>query len=1117
MLHLNVHSVYSYKEGLAYPEDIAKASKQQGNDSFCITDLNSLTAFIKAESVTKKSKNADVKGMKFIHGMELSVEAPDWCSNAYKDERLKWLAKEMKLKRTTDELREKYRQEVEQLQGSDGVDGFTVVLIAINQAGFENLVNLYNASERNAADQFMVTREVLLKHTEGLVCILKSTSEPQWMHAHGYVAESQLSMQEYVNGFEDRLYVGLETISEPQFVEAVKGQWDVKFVGLNDVRYVNKSDRNDWRLFRNLMSVNRIERFQDNLHMVTDEEYLNLLPQELKAMGPAAIAMTHEIGELVEPMEFPHASPLQDRSAELRKLCEEGWAKLRKGTDREQESRERMEYELSVINMKGFSEYFIKVLAIVKVAHELGILIGPARGSGGGCEVCYLLGITKVDPLYYNLYFERFLNPGRPGYPDIDMDFSAELSEEAKRRWPSSPSSRDAIMSELVKQGHFDFAGYIQNEVRATTLVLFKSLAKWIGIPFEEANKITAMYADKLAEKEYTGWLHDACISLDFEWEYNWEWVEQRVGFCYRWNKVPYNSSTAASGVIMINGKAKVPVREGVVMYNGVDLESYGFIKYDILTVTSLDLIQKFYGLDFDWNDVYDDKVWDTICKQDTDFVFQFASPGMKGLIAAAQPRTIDTLAELNALYRPGPLEGGIADKYSKVKRGLDAELTEEEAVIMNTLKKVFGDQHSGLMVFQEDVMRVCTECAGFNMTEADDIRKAMGKKSEEVLAEWEDPFCKNWTEEGDPTKVWETMKGFAHYAFNKSHSVAYAIIAYTMAKIWTYQRDEMLEYLLNDGTKDNFSAAMSKCKELHFRITYPSIEELGDKQYWIETTKNGSVLHVPIESEKRYGTYAQLLFDDEAPVAQLIYKGVCDGLTPDREALAELATTLLAKPKRQALYMEPDGQKFTRLEPILDGLKMCGAVVDWVANKDGSIDVSVTRGQGKPASKVHFMSKNDPKCKAEQVKYDIKNFATVRNGVLSDLPKVETSGIINQLENIKQRSVDRGEPEKAYQRMRDHLADYMREYFSTESRRVYEGVYAVLTDVRMFEKSAKVYLMFNDVEDIFYVGREYMDIVRGAPKNALLRLKMDYSPFINKKREQFVYDFDILGLEIIK
>lgn len=308
----------------------------------------------------------------------------------------------------------------------------------------------------------------------------------------------------------------------------------------------------------------------------------------------------------------------------------------------------------------------------------------------------------------------------------------------------AAPSSRNMIMHQLVEDGVFSFAGFIQNEVRATTLVLFKMIAKWVGMPPSEQTAITKAFVDQLEEKEYTGWLQEACKVLELPYQDNWEIVERYMPFCYRWNKIPYNNSVAASGVIMLNGETSVPVRDDCIMYNGVDLESMGYIKYDILTVSTLDMLEYFNGLEIDWDDTNDPKVWDAICAGDTDFVFQFSSPGMKSLCINTQPRSIESLAELNALYRPGPIEAGFIEKYTDVKRG-KSNLTEEEQIIERALKKVFGDQHCGLMVFQEDVMRVCTECANFNLTEADDIRKAMGKKKTEVLEKWKAPFVDNW------------------------------------------------------------------------------------------------------------------------------------------------------------------------------------------------------------------------------------------------------------------------------------------------------------------------------------------------------------------------------------
>lgn len=683
-------------------------------------------------------------------------------------------------------------------------------------------------------------------------------------------------------------------------------------------------------------------------------------------------------------------------------------------------------------------------------------------------------------------------------------------------------SSRNMIISELVRRGDFTFAGYIQNEVRATTLVLFKAVAKWYGIPFDEANKITKEFAEQLAEESYTGWLKQACDMFGFDWEDNWDIVEKKMNFCYKYDRIPYNKSSAASGVIMIDGEALVPVRDGVVMYNGSDLEKFKYIKYDILTVTTIDMIQHFYGIDYDWNQVYDSNVWDTICSGDTDFVFQFASPGMKRILTSTKPRDINALAEINALYRPGPIEAGFVDKYIKIKTGEDPEFTEEEEILCRVLKEVFGESHPGLIIFQEDVMKICEVCANFTLTEADDIRRAMGKKDEKALVPFKQQFLDNWNEGGDPEKVWKALEGFAHYAFNKSHSVAYAIIAYATAKLWTYQKYELLEYCLNDGTKDNYALAMNKCKELNIKMDYPTLETMGDKKFHIaeEKTEWGdtrAVLHIPIDVEKSYSSYVSFLFDNEINVASLIYKGVCDKLTGDRTALAELVTTLLAKPKAQALYMEPPGQQFNRLEQILDGLKMCEAIVSYEKQPNGCILVKVKRANGKPSNEVLFHPNGSDAVRAQKVLYDLKMFGSVRNGVISNRPHIEHARLESNLMSIKEKAYENGQGNEAYKKMRNFLEHHMYNYFSDPRKNTFYDVYALINDTITYGNSVKLFVEFNDCQDILYVKtEELMNKARTLGKNALVKLTLVYSPYINKRKEVFVYDFDIKEMEVV-
>lgn len=667
MLHLRAHSVYSYAKALAYVEDIADEMKSQGENSFAICDIDSCTGFIKAHKAAKRRK------MKMIHAIDMPV-LPEEEYDANKVQSL--LSDELRrsgLKRISDEERAEAEKTVNELKNRKTAETFYVTLVARTKNGLNNLIKLYNLSKPlyDGATKYAVTKEDVLQNSDGLLLVLWDESDVAfYLSLHdekngtNVDKRAEIALQQWQDAFGTNMFVQLDLTTEQGFFRFMHDEHDVKAIAAHDCRYVKESQRMDWRIFRNVLNPEeRITHFDDHLHMLTELEYRNLLPDWADVYVDEALEELKTVDTMIEDIQFPRAAPLKDRSKELLELCQKGWETIRKGTKYEEASLKRYQYELDVINGKGFSEYFIKVLDIIKTGHDLGVISGPARGSGGGSEVCYLIGITKLDPLQYDLYFERFLNPGRPGYPDIDTDFAATpLLDESRSivetpvgtfQWYDSVqtvngenvtmkevwenvqneksiqlqqnvtlnaenthlksrkeqlyerygtlSSREMIMKELVHRGVFNFAGFIQNEIRATTLVLFKSVAKWVGMPFAEQVHITKEYGDKLAEKVYSGWLKDACETLGYPYQDNWEVVERYMPFCYRWNKVPFNNGTAASGVIMIEGETNIPVRNDTVMYNGEDLESYGYIKFDILTVSTLDMLQYFNGLDFQW------------------------------------------------------------------------------------------------------------------------------------------------------------------------------------------------------------------------------------------------------------------------------------------------------------------------------------------------------------------------------------------------------------------------------------------------------------------------------------------------------------------------------------
>ncbi len=433
MLNFRTHSLYSYKLAISKIDEIIKISKKQGEDSFCISDIGSLKSFVKAFEAAKQNN------MKFIPGCEFLVKPEDDIWDVKINERIAFCKKEMKLKRTTKEMYADYEKEIELLEAKNPKKFHSVILIAKDQTGFENLMNIYNGEKIYDKDEglYLTTNEDIISNSDGLIAIMPGyDSESAYYFERGNKEKSKEILNIYEKVFKSDLYCSIEANwakrNEIKYIDTMTNfshfvkENNINLVCTNDSRYPTVEDRANYRLYRQIINGgDRIFFDRDNNHMVSESE----LKERMTTIYPIdyieeGFNNITEIKEKIQDIHEPTAESLKDYSKELIKLCEEGWEKLRKGTEKADESIERYKYELSVINGRNFSEYFIKVLTIVKTAKKLGILVGPARGSGAGSEVCYLIGISHVDPLKYGLFFERFLNPERHGFPDIDLDLA---------------------------------------------------------------------------------------------------------------------------------------------------------------------------------------------------------------------------------------------------------------------------------------------------------------------------------------------------------------------------------------------------------------------------------------------------------------------------------------------------------------------------------------------------------------------------------------------------------------------------------------------------------------------------------------------------------------------
>lgn len=447
MLNLHTHSVYSYKKSIANINDIALKSKKQGEKSFCITDYNCLKSFVKAFNIAAKND------MKFIPGCEFFVKPSDNYNVYYIKDRISFLQKEMRLKRTTKEMAVEFQKEIDSLEEKIDknlcTDYHTVILLAKNNEGLKSLFEIYNHSkELNDDGDLYVENETIFNNKKGLICLTGGIrSEIIFYIRIGELEKAKEILNSYKDNFgfnkdtnTSNFYSTLEfqnmnrnpkgilnEVDSMNILIDISRENNVPIVCSNDVKYVNIEDRANYRLFVNILSSSEnVKFYKDGCYMCTEDEIVSKMsynfPIDAINEGLDNIKI---IDSLIEDIPTPKAHELKDCADELTKLCIKGWEKLRKGTEYEKESWERFHYELEIINSRNFGQYFIKVLNIVETAFDLGILVGPSRGSGGGSEVCYLTGITHLDPLRYGLFFERFLNPGRNGFPDIDIDMAS--------------------------------------------------------------------------------------------------------------------------------------------------------------------------------------------------------------------------------------------------------------------------------------------------------------------------------------------------------------------------------------------------------------------------------------------------------------------------------------------------------------------------------------------------------------------------------------------------------------------------------------------------------------------------------------------------------------------
>lgn len=799
-VHLHVHTEYSMLDSIAKINDLVAYAKELGMKSLAMTDHGNLYATVKFYNACKKN------GIKPIIGCEIY---------------------------TTNHLDEKVR------------DNYHLILLAKNEEGYHNLVRIVSEASEHQYYRYRVDKNILRKYHEGLICLSACVAgEIPRDIIDGDFDSACKCAEDFISIFgKDDFYIELqnhgldkEKQCHKRLVE-IAHKYGLKMVATNDCHYVRKED---WEAQDVIYCIKQQQENKnitidtvDRMRLETQEFYLKSA-EEMNAVfhdfegclsNSAEIAdkcnVELKMGNKLAP-KFPSVPNGMTEDSYLRSLCEKTIHQKYPTEEGYSKAKARMEYELGVISKMHYSGYFLIVWDFINWATENGISIGPGRGSGAGSIVCYLTGITKLDPLALNLLFERFLNPERVSMPDIDTDIAR--------------AGRDAVADYMMKKYHYDKSAKIFTVQTMALKGSIRNVTKVFGYPFSLGSEIIQHIGkDASTVKEALEQSEDLKKFYDTN-----EQVKTVLRISEKIQGLPRQSGTHAAGIVISEYPLKdyIPIEK---MADGLhtefdkdEVEKLGLLKMDLLGLVNLDiiadakkLIQKKYGKEIDFSKVPldDEKTMKMLREGDTFGVFQLESNGMTELVEKLAPNNYNDLIPLVALYRPGPLGSGMVDDFINCRHGRQ-EIKYMHPLLEPILKETFG-----VILYQEQVMQIVQTLAGFSLGKADIMRRAMGHKEPELLKQQKADFvngckAKNNISEELATKIFDLMMHFASYGFNKSHSAAYAFLAYETAYL---KANYPLEYIsayishnLSDDAKLN--EAVSICKKNGIRLLPPNV-----------------------------------------------------------------------------------------------------------------------------------------------------------------------------------------------------------------------------------------------------------------------------------------------------
>lgn len=720
-----------------------------------------------------------------------------------------------------------------------------LVLIAKDKQGYANLVKLVSIAHCNGFYyKPRINFELIEKYHEGLICTSACVQgELADLILQKELKKSKERAQKYKDLFKDDYYIELQDHgldgqkrSNPDLINIAK-ELDIKMIITNDSHYLRKEDA-DWHDTLLCLQTNALKADENRFHFPNNEFYVKTVSELRDAFKwmdsetfEQAIQNTVEIAEkchlIIEmgnsPM--PHYEVPKTHTVEsyLELKVREGLNKRYKEIT--QQIEDRVKYELGVIEQMGFSAYFLITWDFINFAKQSGIPVGPGRGSAAGSIVAYALEITDLDPIRHNLLFERFLNPERISMPDVDIDFCIERRAEVID-YVSKKYGEDHVC-QIVTFGTF------------AAKAALKGVARVFNIPFADSNKLSALIPSNPGAK-----IDDALqdgMELKQLYDSDAE-IKKLVDMAKSIEGIKNNIGMHAAGVIIshkpLNEIVPVqPSKEGIIIteYPMADLEKLGLLKMDFLGLRNLTiidktikLVKKRHGIDIDINNIPldDKKTYKMLTKGETAGVFQLESSGMKKLVRDLKPSVFEDLGALVALFRPGPLESGMVTDFVERKHGRQ-KITYAHPLLEPILKDTYGT-----IVYQEQIMQIFQVLAGYSLGGADMVRRMMGKKKVDEMAKQKSVFIEGAGKNGMPekaaTELFEQIEKFAEYCFNRSHSAAYAFVAYQTAYLKAHYTVEYISALLSSvaGDQDKTQAYIEEALKYGIKVLPPDINK---------------------------------------------------------------------------------------------------------------------------------------------------------------------------------------------------------------------------------------------------------------------------------------------------